>query len=185
MAKMIDLKVMHFVSLEGAEIDGGVSYEEGLSGSSDVEPERPPLNADDTLAILYTSGTTGRPKGALIPHRQVLWNCLNTIGSWGLNEIDISPVYTPLFHAGGLFAFLTPLLYIGGRIILTRTFELDITLSLILEEGCTVILGVPTIFQMWMNAPTFAEADFSDVRFFISGGAPLPVSLVEDWTAIN
>ncbi len=121
----------------------------------------------------------------MIPHRQVLWNCLNTIGSWGLNESDISPVYTPLFHAGGLFAFLTPLLYIGGRIVLTRIFELDITLRLILEEGCTVILGVPTIFQMWMSAPTFADADFSTVRFFISGGAPLPISLVKAWTAMK
>jgi len=179
------LDVAQYVSLEGAEIEDSISYENSLDHASAAEPERPALSPDDTLAILYTSGTTGRPKGAMIPHRQVLWNCLNTIGSWGLNETDISPVYTPLFHAGGLFAFLTPLLYIGGRIVLTRTFELDITLQLILEEGCTVILGVPTIFQMWMNAPAFADADFRAVRFFISGGAPLPVSLVEEWTVMK
>ena len=178
-----NLNVTHYVSLEGATIKGAVSYEAGVARASDAEPEHPALSADDTMAILYTSGTTGRPKGAMIPHRQVLWNCLNTIGSWGLTENDVSPVYTPLFHAGGLFAFLTPLFYVGGRIVLTRNFELNETLDIILDEGCTVVLGVPTIFQMWMNAPSFAEADFSTVRFFISGGAPLPVSLVENWTA--
>ncbi len=177
------LHVAQYVSLDGAEIEDAVSYESALAQASDAEPKRPALSSEDTLAILYTSGTTGRPKGAMIPHRQVLWNCLNTVGSWGLTESDISPVYTPLFHAGGLFAFLTPLLYIGGRIVLTRTFELEDTLRLILDEGCTVILGVPTIFKMWMNAPTFADADFKTVRFFISGGAPLSVSLVEEWTA--
>ena len=179
------LNVTRYVSLENADIGSAVSYEDGVTRSSDAEPGRPALSANDTMAILYTSGTTGRPKGAMIPHRQVLWNCLNTIGSWGLNETDVSPVYTPLFHAGGLFAFLTPLFYVGGRIILTRNFELNETLDIILDEDCTVVLGVPTIFQMWMNAPAFADADFSTVRFFISGGAPLPVSLVQNWTAIK
>ncbi len=175
------VKVAHFVGLEGADIDGAASYESELDGAAATEPDRPSLAGDDTWAILYTSGTTGRPKGATIPQRQVVWNCINTIASWGLTEHDSSPVYTPLFHAGGLFAFLTPLFYVGGRIVLTRTFELENTMRIIEDEKCTVVLGVPTIFQMWLNTPTFAEVDFSSVRFFISGGAPLPVPLVENW----
>jgi fatty-acyl-CoA synthase len=98
-----------------------------------------------------------------------------------LNEEDISPVFTPLFHAGGLFAFLTPLFYVGGRVLLSRTFDVEETLRAIVDEKCTVVLGVPTIFKMWMNSPTFPQADFSHVRFFISGGAPLDVTLVEAW----
>jgi fatty-acyl-CoA synthase len=176
-----DLSVSHYVSLEGANIEGGLFYEDSLAQASDAEPERPPLDEDDTWAILYTSGTTGRSKGAMIPHRQILANCINAVVSWGLTEKDVSPVYTPLFHAGGLFAFLTPLLYVGGRLVVTRTFELEATLDIIQQEKCTVVLGVPTIFQMWMDTPTFTKADFSCVRFFISGGAPLPVSLVESW----
>jgi fatty-acyl-CoA synthase len=176
-----EIAVPHFVAVEGAEIEGARVYEDELARASAAEPERPPLGADDTYAILYTSGTTGQPKGAMIPHRQILWNCINTVISWGLTEKDVSPVFTPLFHAGGLFAFLTPLLYAGGRILLARGFDLDQTLRAIVDEKCTVILGVPTIFQMWMNAPGFAAADFSHVRFFISGGAPLPVPLVEAW----
>ncbi|MCO6449893.1 MAG: long-chain fatty acid--CoA ligase [Caldilineales bacterium] len=175
--------INHVVSLEGAIIDGASEFESSIAQASATEPDRPQLNHDDTYCILYTSGTTGRPKGAMIPHRQVLWNCINTVISWGLTENDVSPVFTPLFHAGGLFAFLTPLLYAGGRIILTRTFDLPQTLRIIEQERCTVILGVPTIFQMWLDAPGFAAADFSHVRFFISGGAPLPVPLIKAWKA--
>ncbi|MGD8967027.1 MAG: long-chain fatty acid--CoA ligase [Anaerolineae bacterium] len=178
-----EIDVPHYVSLEGAEFGGALSYDDELTAASDAEPERPPLEADDTYAILYTSGTTGRPKGAMIPHRQVLWNCINTIVSWGLTEKDVSPVFTPLFHAGGLFAFLTPLSYVGGRILLFRGFDLDMVFQAILDERCTVVLGVPTIFRMFMQAPGFAEADFSHVRFFISGGAPLPPELVHEWLA--
>jgi fatty-acyl-CoA synthase len=119
----------------------------------------------------------------MIPHRQIMWNAINTIASWGLTENDISPVFTPMFHAGGLFAFMTPLFYVGGRITLSRTFDLEETLQAIIHEKCTVILGVPTIYRMWMNSPSFPKADFSHVRFFISGGAPLDVSLVKEWVA--
>jgi fatty-acyl-CoA synthase len=176
-----DLSVTHHVTLEGAEIEDAQAYASGLEQASAAEPERPALHEDDTYAILYTSGTTGRPKGAMIPHRQIVWNCINTLVSWGLREDDVSPVFTPLFHAGGLFAFLTPILYAGGRIVLSRTFDLEESLRAIVEERCTVILGVPTIFQMWMNTPYYQQASFDHVRFFISGGAPLPVPLVAAW----
>jgi fatty-acyl-CoA synthase len=169
------------IGVEGAAIPGSRGYEDGLEQSSPAEPERPALDPDDTYCILYTSGTTGRPKGALIPHRQVLWNCINTIPSWGLTEKDVSPVFTPLFHAGGLFAFLTTLFYVGGRIVLSRTFDLTQTMQAIQDEQCTVVLGVPTTYRMWMNSAGFAGADFSSVRFFISGGAPLDVTMVRSW----
>ncbi len=173
--------VSYYVNLDRADMEGALSYESGLAEASDAEPERPPLHAEDTYAILYTSGTTGRPKGAMIPHRQVLWNAINTVISWGLTENDVSPVFTPLFHAGGLFAFLTPLFYAGGRIVLFRTFAGDAIFQAIQDEQCTVVLGVPTIFRMFMNLPGFADADFRHMRFFISGGAPLDVTLVQQW----
>lgn len=176
-----EIKVAHYIGVESAEFDGALDYDAGLAAASEAEPSRPPLNSEDTYAILYTSGTTGRPKGAMIPHRQILWNAINTTSSWGLNESDVSPVFTPLFHAGGLFAFLTPLFYIGGRILLFRTFDLDAIFQAILHEECTVVLGVPTIFRMFMNHPGFPKADFGHVRFFISGGAPLPPELVQEW----
>ena len=173
--------VEHYVSLRGAEIDQAHGYEAEVENASPDEPGRPDLDAESPYCILYTSGTTGYPKGAILPHRQILFNCINTAISWGLTEQDISPVYTPLFHAGGLFAFLTPLLYLGGRIILARDFDPADSLKWILAERCTVILGVPTLFQMWMDSPFFQQADFSHVHFFISGGASCPVPLMQRW----
>ena len=175
------LNIAHTVSLEGAQIVGARCYEDETARASDAEPERPPLDDETPYCILYTSGTTGRPKGAVLPHRHILWNCINTVVSWGLTEYDISPVLTPLFHAGGLFAFLTPLLYVGGRIVLGRTFDAEASLKTIVEEKCTVILGVPTLFQLWYNTPYFAQADFSHVRFWINGGASIPVPLMQAW----
>jgi len=175
------VNVEHYLSVEGAPLEGALSYEAGLAQAPDTEPPRPPLDDEAPYCILYTSGTTGRPKGALIPHRQILWNAINTVASWGLNESDVSPIFTPLFHAGGLFAFLTPLFYIGGRIVLARTFDVEESLRTIVQERCTVVLGVPTLYQMWQNSPYFAQADFSHVRFFISGGAHCPVPLMEAW----
>ncbi len=175
-----EVPIPHVAGVDGADA-GGRRYEHEVAGCPDSEPSLPPLDEDDTYLLLYTSGTTGRPKGAMIPHRQVLWNCINTIASWGLTERDVSPLFMPLFHAGGLFAFLTPLFYIGGRVVLVRTFDADAVLKLIEEERCTVVLGVPTIYRMLLDAPGFGSADFRSVRFFISGGAPLPVDLVREW----
>lgn len=169
------------VSIEGAEIKGAVAYDDGLATASPTEAERPPLTGEDIYCILYTSGTTGRPKGAMISHRQVLWNSINTAISWELGSGDVSPIMTPMFHAGGLFIFLTPLFYVGGKILLARTFDSEESLAFIQQERCTVVLGVPTLFQMWMKSPAFAQADLSHVRYFISGGAPCPISLIKAW----
>ncbi len=175
------LNVPCLLSIEGATIPDSLSYEAGVAAASAAEPPRPPLDGETPHCILYTSGTTGRPKGAVIPQRQVLWNCINTVISWGLTEQDVSPILTPMFHAGGLFAFLTPIFYAGGRMVLARGFDAEASLQVICDEKCTVILGVPTLFQMWLNAPGFASADFSHVHFFISGGAPCPPSLIKSW----
>jgi fatty-acyl-CoA synthase len=173
--------IEHIVSLRGLEMKEAWVYEEEVEAASSDEPWQPEMDGETTYAILYTSGTTGHPKGAVIPHRQVLFNCVNTAASWGLREDDVSPVYTPLFHAGGLFAFLTPILYLGGKIILARDFNPEESLGWILEEGCTVILGVPTLFQMWMESDYFESADFGSVRYFISGGAACPPQMIRAW----
>lgn len=181
MRRELDFPIV--IGIEGADIEGALSYEAGVTAAPDTEPEQPSLSGEDIYCILYTSGTTGRPKGAMISHRQVLWNAINTVVSWELTAGDVSPVMTPMFHAGGLFIFLTPLFYVGGKILLARSFDSEASLSLIQRERATVVLGVPTLFQMWMNSPSFAAADFSHVRYFVSGGAPCPLSLIKAWRA--
>ncbi|MFN2216427.1 MAG: acyl-CoA synthetase [Anaerolineales bacterium] len=172
---------LHLVSLEGANIPGSLDYESLLSEADTSEPIQPQVDPDDGLCILYTSGTTGKPKGAVLPHRQVLWNSINTIVSWGLSEKDVSPILTPMFHSGGLFVFLVPLFHLGGRIVMARSFDPEESLRVIMAEKCTVILGVPTLFQVWMNSPAFQQADFGHVHYFISGGAPCPPALIRSW----
>ena len=140
-----------------------------------------PVSCDpeDILWLLYTSGTTGKPKGVMTPHRMVAWNAYNTVMSWQLRDDDVAPIFTPMYHAGGLAVFLTPLFAVGGTIVLHRGFDAAEIWRAIEREECSVVFGVPTIFKLLMEAPEFATTDLRHVRWFISGGAPLPLYLIE------
>jgi len=133
----------------------------------------------DPYALLYTSGTTGKPKGVMIPRRQLLANGYNTVINWGLRDSDVSPVFTPAYHAGGLAAFLIPIFCVGGTVVLHKGFNPSEVWRTIEKERCTVVLGVPTIWKMLMDAPEFAGADLSHIRWLISGGAPLPAFIID------
>jgi fatty-acyl-CoA synthase len=152
-----------------------------LAAGLDGPPVGPPVRRgpEDLHCLLYTSGTTGKPKGVMIPHRQIVWNGYNTVVGWQLRADDVSPVFTPLYHAGGLAAFLVPIFTIGGTIILHRAFDAAEVWRTIETERCTVVLGVPTIWKMLLEAPEWAAVDLSHVRWLISGGAPLPHYLIE------
>jgi fatty-acyl-CoA synthase len=156
-----------------------LDFQECLNTVHGTLPTNPPCDAEDVYCILYTSGTTGRPKGVMLPRRMIAWNAYNTAICWGLHETDVAPIFTPMYHAGGLAVFLTPLFLAGGTIVLHRTFEPSEVWRAIEREKCTVVFGVPTIFKMLMEAPEFATADLSHVRWCISGGAPLPLYLIE------
>jgi fatty-acyl-CoA synthase len=134
---------------------------------------------ESTACLLYTSGTTGKPKGVMIPRRQLLWNGYGTATNWGLRENDIAPIFTPLYHAGGVAVFLIPLFLLGGTIVLHRGFDPAEVWETIERERCTVVMGVPTIWKMLRDAPQFATVDLSHIRWFISGGAPLPAFLID------
>ena len=156
-----------FAELVAVQAAGGLVW-------SRPAPESP-------YCLLYTSGTTGRPKGVIVPHRMVAWNAYNTVLCWQLSENDTSPIFTPLYHAGGLGAFLMPLIAAGGTIVLHPHFEAAEVWRAIVAERCTVVLGVPTIWKMLAEAEGFATAELGHVRWFISGGAPLPKHLVETY----
>ncbi|HYN21262.1 MAG TPA: long-chain fatty acid--CoA ligase [Thermoanaerobaculia bacterium] len=143
------------------------------------EPER--SDPEALWCLLYTSGTTGKPKGVMLPYRMIVWNGYNTAVSWQLREDDVSPIFTPLYHAGGLGAFLVPIFTIGGTIVLHRGFDAAEVWKTIEAEGATVVLGVPTIYQMLAEAPEFDTADLSRVRWLISGGAPLPTWIIDTY----
>jgi len=109
----------------------------------------------------------------------VAWNGYNTVACWQLRSDDVSSIFTPLYHAGGLGAFLIPIFTIGGRIVLHTRFDSEEVWNTIEEGKCTVVLGVPAIWKMLAESPGFEKIDISHIRWLISGGAPLPPSLVE------
>jgi fatty-acyl-CoA synthase len=164
-------------TVRASEADDVLAERVSLAAESPWSPVR--SDPEDPYCLLYTSGTTGQPKGVIIPHRMVTWNGYNTVASWQLREEDISPIFTPLYHAGGLGAFLLPVFTIGGTIVLHRGFEPAEVWRTIEQERCTVVLGVPTIWKLLMEAPEFQSVDLSHVRWFCSGGAPLPEYLID------
>jgi fatty-acyl-CoA synthase len=155
------------------------SYETDWREAQTTHRPPPTANPEDTYCLLYTSGTTGKPKGVMIPRRQLYWNGYNTALNWGLRDDDVSPIFTPLYHAGGIAAFLIPIFCAGGTIVLHKSFDAAEVWRVLERERCTVVLGVPTIWKLLMDAPQFASVDLSHVRWLISGGAPLPQYLID------
>ncbi len=170
-----EIQVEHYISLRGAEIEGARNYEAELENASTAEPERPDLDGESPYCILYTSGTTGTPKGAILPHRQVLFELHQHGDQLGLTEHDVSPVSTPMFHAGGLFVFPDPAALRSAGALSWRVISMPSSrCRSILEEKCTVILGVPTMFQMWMDSPLFRAGRFQPRPFLHQRRRALP-----------
>lgn len=133
----------------------------------------------DPLAIIYTGGTTGRPKGVVLSHLSIFWNATNTVISWNLTEQDITPTYLPMFHTGGLNALSIPVLMAGGTVVIARSFDAQSVIQLLKDQACTIALMVPTMYQMLIQTKAFMETDFPAMHTFLSGGAPCPHTIYE------
>jgi fatty-acyl-CoA synthase len=141
------------------------------------------LDWNDPWVICYTGGTTGTPKGALLTHRSITSNAINTVISWGLTPADVTILNSPLFHTGGLNVFTAPLVYIGGASIVCRDFNLEQTFELLSGGKVTIWFGVPTMFVVMQNHARWDAADFSQLKLLISGGAPCPLPVFEKFWA--
>ena len=141
------------------------------------------IDGEEPALILYTSGTTGVPKGAMLSHRMITWNAVNTQVSWGLWDTDITPTFAPFFHAGGLNVLTTPLYHCGGTVVLLRSSDPAAILRAIEQERCTIVFAVPTVFQTLMEHPNFAACDFSSVRFCVTGGSSCPLPVIQGYAA--
>jgi len=173
--------IRNYLHIEGPGITNSQLYQSTIAQSPNLPITCESLDKEDIACLLFTGGTTGLPKGAQISHRQICWNVLNTV-IHDLAHDDIYLCVFPLFHAGGLFAYLSSQVVFGNTSILTRQFDPVQVLDLIEREQVTVFAGVPTMYQVMTQAPNYAEADLSSLRFCTSGGAPLPVPLVKKYT---
>ncbi|MEO5348793.1 MAG: AMP-binding protein [Magnetococcus sp. YQC-3] len=148
-----------------------------------VAPPELPVRDADVLMILHTSGSTGLPKGVMLHAAMLLANMQQTVAADVLRADDISIVNTPFFHTGGYNVFCLPMLFVGGTLILHARFDAELVLREIREAGVTVFWGVPTMFQMMFDHADFSRTDFSRIRFFLSGGAPLGLGLIQGYHA--
>ncbi len=180
--KGTNAEIRFYLHIEGDGIPGSLLYEAAFADQPDTPVSCESLEAEDIACLLFTGGTTGLPKGAQISHRQICWNVLNTV----IHDITHNDTYLcvfPLFHAGGLFTYISSQVVFGNTTILIREFVPDQVLDLIEREQVTVFAGVPTMYQMLTQAENWETANLSSLRFCTSGGAPLPVPLVEKFTA--
>ncbi|MFX1508746.1 MAG: long-chain fatty acid--CoA ligase [Promethearchaeota archaeon] len=173
----------HLLAVDKSRLTQSQSYYTLLKKQARTSPPRPTIRFEDPAFILPTGGTTGLPKGAVLSHRHIFWNAINTVVCWGLGPTDICPIIFPLFHTGGWNVLLIPLFHVGARVLLWQKFDAVDTLRRIEQERCTIIIGVPTMYHMMINSPEFEKTDFSSVRFWLSGGAPCPLSIMEAFWA--
>ncbi|HWO78817.1 long-chain fatty acid--CoA ligase [Gaiella sp.] len=137
----------------------------------------------DPLLLVYTSGTTGKPKGALLSHANCFWTNLSFDRTTSLRDGDVVLQVLPQFHVGGWN--VQPLLawWKGATVVLEPAFDAARALDLIAEHGVTTMMGVPATYLFLAHEPGFAVADLSSLRLAVVGGAPMPEALLETWIA--
>jgi fatty-acyl-CoA synthase len=143
-----------------------------------VEEIDEPVRQDEACMIMYTSGTTGDPKGAVLSHGNLIWNAVNVVVDTDFAHDEVTLVSAPLFHTAALNMTCLPTLLKGGTVILEESFDEARTLRLIAEHGVSTLFGVPTMYQRLADAPGFEQADLSGVRNLLCGGAPVPEPLI-------
>jgi fatty-acyl-CoA synthase len=136
---------------------------------------------DDPLLLVYTSGTTGKPKGALLTHANCFWTNVGFDVATGISGDDVVLQVLPQFHCGGWNVQALLSWWKGARVVLERTFEPDRCLELIESKRVTTTMGVPANYLFMSQSPRFGTADLSSLRRAIVGGAAMPVALLETW----
>jgi fatty-acyl-CoA synthase len=162
----------------------GGSYEAGIAAAKPIDRAEI-VTLDDISTIMYTSGTTGLPKGAIITHGMTFWNCVNLGGPAYISPSSVLLTVLPLFHTGGLNCYTNPVMHAGGTVLIMRAFDPGEALKLISDpaQGINVFFGVPSIYQFMAQHPSFAGSDFSRLVIGGVGGAPMPVPLLKAWEA--
>ena len=175
-----DLSVREYVS--AVEQGGARGFDSLLHDQRDTDLDYP-VAVSDVALIMYTSGTTGRPKGAMLTHGNVIWNNINALLADDATSQEITLVVAPLFHIGGLN--VTPLLSLlkGATVVMEQMFEPGMVLENIEKYRVTSMFGVPAMYLFMAQHPDFATRDLSSIRVLSCGGAPVPEALIKVYAA--
>ena len=175
--------IQHWVQVHGELIGGSIDYQDWM-GSSSVEEPTIEGNDEDLVFIMYTSGTTGLPKGVMHSHDTVLWGNITNATTADMRHYDRFLNSLPLFHVGALTPIITSV-FVGGSITLMKAFDPTEAWNLIRDEKIQTTLMVPAMLQFMLLTYDAENHDTSTLRNIISGAAPVPVSLIETYTAMG
>ena len=154
-----------------------------LTERSAAEPHSNIVSVDqhDVSLIMYTSGTTGLPKGAMLTHGNIMWNNFNAMFAFGSSRDDVVLTAAPLFHIGGLNVMTLNSFMVGSTLILMRNFEANAVLANFERYRVTHMFGAPAMFMFVSQLPEFETTDLSSIVTLICGAAPVPEALIELW----
>ncbi|MBF4160761.1 acyl-CoA synthetase [Nocardioides acrostichi] len=152
-----------------------------LLGAPDDVGLDEPVGLDDLFMIQYTSGTSGRPKGVMLTHGNIVWNVYNLLVDVDLGSAEVALVTAPLFHTAALNQVLLPTILKGGTALLEAKFDPARAIELIERERVTLLFGVTSMYLALAATSTFDSADLSTLRSALSGGAPIPETLLHTW----
>jgi fatty-acyl-CoA synthase len=175
------LRCAHYLSVDGAAPGWDALAPLDVAPAS-VPPEVA-VEPDEVALIMYTSGTTGHPKGAMLTHGNFWTNNLNGILSNGLSCEDITLNFSPLFHVGGLCSVSLPAMGAGGHLVLHRAWDAEAVMSDIAKYRVSVTFAVPSMLLFMSQHPGFDSANLSTLRTIAVGGAPMPVPLLQRYAA--
>ncbi|MBT8159593.1 MULTISPECIES: o-succinylbenzoate--CoA ligase [Arthrobacter] len=165
------------------KLPSGVEHYDSVINAAAATPIDEAVSLDDGAMILYTSGTTGQPKGALLTHGNITWNCLNAIIDMDTSRNDVVLLIAPLFHVAALDMGLLPIILKGGTAVLESKFVPGRVLELIGRYQVTTLSGVPTTFQMLCEDPTWASANLSSLAKLTCGGSAVPIRVLDAYEA--
>ena len=179
----IDIRDWIRVGDDASRADWASNYDGVTAAASADEPT---LEADggDRLFIMYTSGTTGLPKGVVHTHDTTTWGSLTINMTCDMRFGDNYLQVMPLFHVGALLPAIA-VVHGGGKLVIARAFDPNGVFDVIENEQCQIGLLVPAMLQMMWASPKRGSADLSSVRWFLSGAAPVPVAVIEDYSSIG
>lgn len=158
---------------------GDLSYAELTTAASDAEPD-PAGHGDDALVLMFTSGTTGNPKGAVLTHDNLFYDSCTVQMSTDWRVGDRVLVALPLFHIGALI-YVAIATHIGATTVLMKAFDPVGFLRSLQDQEVNSFLAVPAMLHFMLQAPTLPEVDLSSVRWALCGTAPVPVPLIQSW----
>lgn len=169
--------------------EGGRSWADLMSAVSDSAPSSVG-SLEDTLMLVYTSGTTGHPKGAMLSQNALLWNAVQSQHMHNFTSNDVVLMCLPLFHVGGMNNQTTPILHVGGTIVMHRGFNPDDVLRAISADGAshpspTVSCFVPAIQAALIASPKWSETNFDTLRVVCTGSMLVPRHLSDEFRKVG